>query len=146
MSVNTWTVSGANFIWLDIINPTVEELKAVSEKYNLHHYTLRDCLEADHLPKHEDLGDTHFVITRILNPSQTNKTHTVQEFSSKIAVFYNDEFIITVHRLPQIVLEEIKSKYVETGKLKKTSELVTKIIWFVLHSCTEYGIFERQQK
>ena len=134
MSVNTWTVSGANFIWLDVINPTVDELKAISEKYNLHHYTLRDCLEPDHLPKHEDLGDTHFVITRILNPSQTNKTHTVQEISSKIAVFYNDEFIITVHRLPQIILEEIKSKYVETGKLKKTSELVTKIIWFVLHS------------
>lgn len=134
MSVNTWTVSGANFIWLDIINPTVDELKAVSEKYNLHHYTLKDCLEPDHLPKHEDLGDLHFIITRILNKSQTNKSHTVQEISSKIAVFYNDEFIITVHRLPQITLEEIKTKYVETGKLKNTNELVTKIIWYVLHS------------
>ena len=134
MSVNTWTVSGANFIWLDVINPTVDELKAVSEKYNLHHYTLKDCLEPDHLPKHEDLGDLHFIITRILIKSQTNKAHTVQEISSKIAVFYNDEFIITVHRLPQIILEEIKSKYLETGKLKKTSELVTKIIWYVLHS------------
>ena len=134
MSVTTWTVSGANFIWLDVINPTVDELKAVSEKYNIHHYTLKDCLEPDHLPKLEDLGDMHFIITRILNESQTNKTHTVQEISSKIAVFYNDEFIITVHWLPQIILEEIKSKYVETGKLKKTSELVTKIIWYVLHS------------
>ncbi len=134
MSVSNWTVPDSNFIWLDIINPTVEELKTVSEKYKLHHYTLRDCMEPDHLPKHEAFGDMNFIITRILNQSQPNKTHTVQEISSKIAVFYNDEFILTVHRLPQIILEEIKTKYLNTGMLKKTSELVTKIIWYVLHS------------
>lgn len=134
MSVSNFTVSGANFTWLDIINPTEEELKSVSEKYNLHHYTIKDCLEPDHLPKYEDLGDINFIITRILIAAQSNKSHTVQEISSKIAVFYNDTFIITVHRLPQIILQEIKTKYLESGKLKKTSELVTKIIWYVLHS------------
>jgi magnesium transporter len=150
MPVSNLTVSSSNFSWIDIINPTKDELKTISENYHLHHYTLRDCLEPDHLPKHEDLGDTHFVITRILNETQTTRAHTIQEISSKIAVFYNNDFIITVHRLPQIILENIKSKYLETGKSKTTNEIVTKIIWYVLHSydqpaivlSNEVGIYE----
>ena len=134
MPVTNWTTETSNFTWIDIINPSEDELKVVSEKYQLHHYTLKDCLEPDHLPKHEDLGDTHFIITRILTASQTSKPHTIQEISSKVAVFYNDHFIITVHRLPQVFLEQIKSRYIETGKCKNTSEVVTKIIWYVLHS------------
>ena len=134
MAVNNWSVMSSKFTWVDIDRPTEDELKAVSEKYNLHHYTLRDCLEPDHLPKHEDLGETHFLITRILTEGQTKKAHTIQEISSKIAVFYNENFIITVHRLPQVILQDIKAKYFDTGKTKSTSEIVTKIIWHVLHS------------
>lgn len=134
MPVTDWTIDSSKFSWIDIVNPSEEELKQISQKYKLHHYTLSDCLVPDHLPKHEDMGETQFIITRILNETQTVKSHTVQEISSKIAVFYNDGFIITVHRLPQSFLEHIKVKYVETGKCKNTSELVTKIIWFVLHS------------
>ena len=134
MAVNNWSVMSSKFTWVDIDRPTEDELKTVSEKYNLHHYTLRDCLEPDHLPKHEDLGETHFLITRILTEGQTKKVHTIQEISSKIAVFYNENFIITVHRLPQVILQDIKAKYFDTGKTKSTSEIVTKIIWHVLHS------------
>lgn len=134
MPISRWTQDASKFTWLDIINPSEDELKKVSETYQLHQYTLRDCLEPDHLPKHEDLGDTQFIITRILSENQTIKAHTVQEISSKIAVFYNDSFIITIHRLPQAILEEIREKYLNTGKCHNTSELVIKIIWHVLHS------------
>ncbi len=134
MPVIDFSVSTSNFSWIDIVSPTENELKAVSEKYHLHHYTLKDCLEPDHLPKHEDLGDTHFIITRIISEARSAKAHTIQEISSKIAVFYNSDFIVTVHRLPQPILETIRIKYLETGKCKNTSEIVTKIIWYVLHS------------
>ena len=140
MSVINLQVESKKYKWLDVINPTKDELKQLSEQYRLHHYTLKDCLEPDHLPKHEDLGDTQFIITRILIPSQTYKLHTVQEISSKIAIFYNDDFIVTIHRLPQTILEEIKQKYVDTGRCKTTRELVTKIIWYVLHSYDKAGI------
>jgi magnesium transporter len=132
--VTSWDTAASKFSWIDIVNPTEEELKAISEKYNLHHYTLRDCLEPDHLPKHEDLGDTQFLITRILNETQPVNSHTMQSMSSKVAVFYNEHYIITVHRLSQSFLEEIKAKYYDTGRSKTTTEIVTKIIWYVLHS------------
>ncbi|MFM9949132.1 MAG: CorA family divalent cation transporter [Saprospiraceae bacterium] len=134
MPVSNWTFDASKFSWIDIVSPTEEELKAISEKYHLHHYTLKDCLEPDHLPKHEDLGDTHFIITRILSDTQTTKSHTIQEISSKIAVFYNEHFIITVHRLPHVFLDDIRIKYLEANKCRNSSELITKIIWHVLHS------------
>jgi magnesium transporter len=134
MPVTDWSSDNLRFTWIDIVQPTQTELAEISAKYDLHEYTLRDCLEPDHLPKHEDMGDTHFVITRILNDEQPDKVRTVQQISSKIAIFYNKDFIITVHRLPQPFLELVKNKYVETKRCKNTNELVTRIIWYVLHS------------
>ena len=90
MSVINLPVESNKYNWIDVVNPTKDELKQLSEQYRLHHYTLKDCLEPDHLPKHEDLGDTQFIITRILTPSPNYKLHTVQEISSKIAIFYNE--------------------------------------------------------
>lgn len=120
--------------WIDIECPKPEELKSISEKYSLHHYTLKDCLEPDHLPKHEELDNAYFIITRIYTAVNTNHSHTIQELSSKVAVFYNKKFIITIHRLEQPFLLEIKKKYLDLGRIRTTSEIVTKIIWYVLHS------------
>ncbi len=140
MPITYWSEPSSNFTWLDIVNPTEDELKSISEKYKLHQYTLRDCLEPDHLPKHEDLGDTQFIITRVLNKTGKTKAHTVQELSSKVAVFYNASLIITVHRLPQEFLENIKNTYLKSGRCKNVSELITKIIWHVLHTYDQPSI------
>ncbi|MES2776343.1 MAG: CorA family divalent cation transporter [Bacteroidota bacterium] len=134
MPVTNLPVNTQKFKWLDIVNPTEEELRKVSEEYGLHQYTLKDCLEPDHLPKYEDLGDIHFIITRIVLEPQPAKIHTIQQMTTKVAIFYDEHFIITVHRLPQPFLEEIKKKYVDADRCRNTTELVTKIIWYVLHS------------
>jgi magnesium transporter len=105
----------------------------ISAEFGLHQYTMLDCLEPDHLPKYEELDGINFIITRVLT-SLTDEDQTFQNISSKIAVFYNSKFIITVHRMEQPIIDEIRIKYVDTGKVKTTSEIVTKIIWQVLHS------------
>lgn len=137
MAIIVFPILSKKIKWLDITNPTEEELLQVSKDFNLHHYTLKDCLEPDHLPKFEDLGDTQFIISRIVVNTVFKKTDTIQSLSSKVAIFYNDEFIITVHRLPQAFLEEIKVKYVDSGRCKTTHEVVTKIMWQVLYSYDE---------
>ena len=134
MPVSTWKVGTQAFTWTDIVGPTEEELSKVSETYGLHQYTLRDCLEPDHLPKSEDIGNIHFFITRILLGSRNDEMHTIQEISTKLAIFYNDTFIVTVHRLPQPFLEKVKSDCNGNGKCSSTNELVTRLLWHVLHS------------
>ena len=134
MPIIQLTNSENSFEWIDITNPTEAELMEVSNKYQLHQYTLKDCLEPDHLPKYEDLGDFHFIITRILVEQHKPKTFTIQSLSSKVAIFYNEKYLITIHRLEHQFIHSIKQRYVDSQKCKSTKEVVTKIVWNVLHS------------
>lgn len=139
MAVVTTTVGSGQYTWTDITMPGTDELKQVSEQYNLNEFTLRDCLEPDHLPKSEDLGNTRFLITRILLGPRNDKLHTIQEISTKLAIFYNNHFIITVHRLPHPFLETVRSECV-SGKCSGPADLVVRILWHVLHSYDQPAI------
>ncbi|MBS1729383.1 MAG: magnesium transporter CorA [Bacteroidetes bacterium] len=134
MPIQKLSIDDLPYQWLDIVMPSETELNKLSKEFHLHRYTLRDCLEPDHLPKYEDLGETRFIITRVLLNPPTNEVKTLQEMSTKLAIFYNEHFILTIHRLPQEFLKDIKLKYLENGKCRTTNELVTKIIWNVLHT------------
>jgi magnesium transporter len=123
------------FNWIDVSNPTAAELQELSAEFGLNQYTLADCLEPDHLPKAEDLGDVKFLITRkILDEVLGQKLHTVQQLSTKVAIFFNDEFIITVHRLPQIFITELQASFEQKLVYKNPAQLATKILLQVLQS------------
>ena len=139
MSVSSQTVNSGKLLWIDIISPTKAELEEVSKTYGLHQYTLLDCLEPDHLPKSEETGNTQFIITRILLGSRTESLRTIQQISTKLAIFYNEEFIVTVHRLPQKFLEAIRNDSKNSQNLS-TGMLVTKILWNVLQSYNQPAI------
>lgn len=134
MPIADWSGNCPKFKWIDVQNPTEDELKQISRKYKLHRYTVMDCLQPDHLPKQENLGNMQFVITRFLIDNQTVEAHSVQDISSKVAIFYNNDLIITVHRLKQPFLKSVQVKHAEGEGYQSTSELVTRIIWNVLHS------------
>ena len=140
MPVSNFTSDNNKFTWLDIVNPTKEELLSISQTYHLHHYTLRDCLEPDHLPKHEELGATDFIITRMLIADPAEHLISMQELSTKVAIFYNDRLLITIHRLPHTFLDEIKTNFLDSCKCNTPRELVTRILWHVLHSYDQQSI------
>ncbi len=131
MAIVDWSEDCIGFKWIDVQGPTMDELKQISRKYRLHRYTVMDCLQPDHLPKQEDLGNMQFVITRFLIDNQPTEAHTVQEISSKVAIFYNAELVITVHRLKQPFLKMVRA---EKGSCGSSSTLITRILWHVLHS------------
>ncbi|NHJ46641.1 MAG: magnesium/cobalt transporter CorA [Asgard group archaeon] len=49
-------------VWVDIIEPTVEELNLLQNTFNFHSLTIEDCLEANQRPKLEEYDDYIFVI------------------------------------------------------------------------------------
>lgn len=131
INVTTWTKDQVT--WTDITDPTSEELKEYSKEYNLDYYSLADCLEPAHLPKKESLVNFTFIILRIFD-DKTKKPSSIQEMSHKIAIFYNDKVILTVHRFHAAIIEEIRSKYLDTGIISVPSEIVTKIMFFTAKS------------
>jgi magnesium transporter len=123
------------FNWIDVSYPTAAELQELSAEFGLNQYTLADCLEPDHLPKAEDLGNVKFLITRkILDEVLGQKLHTVQQLSTKVAIFFNEDFIITVHRLPQAFIEALQASFEQKLVYKNPSQLAAKILLQVLQS------------
>jgi magnesium transporter len=130
---NKTTWSSDHATWIDITDPTHEELKGFSEKFNLDYYTLADCLEPAHLPKKETLPDFTFIILRVYDDKAQNPS-SIQQMSHKIAIFYNEKVVLTVHRVHAAIIEEIRSKYLEPGIISDPSEIVTKIMYYAIKS------------
>ena len=86
------------FEWIDLEKPTQEELKEITQPFNIDFNLLEDSLEQGHLPKIEKINDYTFVILRAYSAHHTANVTTVGELSNKIAFFYNGSLLITVHR------------------------------------------------
>ena len=84
--------------------PTEEEFAKVAGKYNLHPSLVKDCLQPDHLPKYERIKNYSFVIFRICTGNDSQEADSVQEMTSKIAIFFAKDFILTIHRRKQCFL------------------------------------------
>lgn len=90
-----------HFEWIDIVNPNKTELEKLARQYGLHATSVQDCLDPEHLPKYEKIGDVSFIILRAFDEVAPKRGDTIQELTRKIAVFYTDRFMITVHRKDQ---------------------------------------------
>jgi magnesium transporter len=124
--------------WIDVGEPKFEDLMLLASEYGLHQHTVLDCLEPGHLPKFERVEDTGFIIVRKHAPND-QYADTIQELTNKVAIFFNDKFIITIHRQPQVFLYELKHKYIVQGACKSTRFMVLKILEATLHSYLKPG-------
>ena len=127
-----------NITWIDVAEPTVAELASLADAYGLRQHTVADCLEPGHLPKFEMVDDICFIIVRLHAPNDIY-ADTIQELTNKVAIFFNDRFILTIHRQTQVFLHELKHKYVSSGHCKSTRFLVLKIVESVLNSYARPG-------
>ncbi len=133
MTRNEYPVcDGAN--WTDILNPSKEEMEEISKEYHLNEHIVRDCMQPEHLPKYELVDDVHFLILRFYSPDKDKPVATIQELTNKIAIFYTDKFIITIHKSDADFLELIHSKFTGAKKCASITELLVKIIWHALET------------
>jgi magnesium transporter len=98
------------FVWIDIINPTISDLKKVGETYKLDLTTIHDCLEPEHLPKFEIIENTTFIILRAYDNESNKKSDKIQTITNKVAMFFSNEFLITIHRQEQIYIKDLFDK------------------------------------
>lgn len=133
MALKTCQIKDTGITWIDIYDPTEEDIQSVSSKYNLNSFTLMDSLDPDHLPKYEEHNDTHFLIIRLFH-EEDQKLPTIQSLSSKIAVFFNKNFIITVHRSAQPIIKKIMDSQISTGKINSAAAIAIHIVGEALRS------------
>ena len=117
--MNEIVLSHQNFTWVNVINPSPEELSEIAQKYNINQALTLDCLEPEHLPKYEHVEGLHYFIFRSYDEMSSFDADTVRELTRKIAIFHTDTFLLTVHRLEQPFIAATKEKWKQAKMLKE---------------------------
>ncbi len=100
-----------SFIWIDLFQPDKDALEDIAKEYQLDYFLIRDSLEQGHLPKFEKQPHYNFIILRAFTSTIERGATTINELSNKIAFFYNEKKIITIHRKPFDFLQNINTQY-----------------------------------
>jgi magnesium transporter len=143
MIIREFSLTG-NKRWIDIQSPSAAELDQFAESHKIHQQNLTDCLESDHLPKFEDTEPLQFLITRVI-VGNTREDHTVQEISSKVAMFFDENTLITVHRLPHDFIEDMITRYIEPKKIHQPKDIAVKLIKGSLRSFERFTLTLNEQ-
>jgi len=122
--------------WIDLTDPSAQEMQQLSTEYNLNSYIVRDCLEPDHLPKYDVVDGVYFLILRFFNHRFDQRITSVQDITNKIAIFYTSRFLITIHKSEVHFLDTIRKKYASNGHCS-SSEVMIKILLDALQSFYE---------
>ncbi len=70
-----------NFDWIDLENPTEDEIKSTSFPFEIDENLIEDALELGHLPKIEKTPDYLFIILRAYTADESEKVIGVQQIS-----------------------------------------------------------------
>lgn len=116
------------FDWVDLSAPTNEEIRQVAEQYALHEASIKDCMQPDHLPKYELFENYTFVIFRVLAANHPQEADTIQELTNKISIFFTSDYLITVHRAENDLIDLVKGKRIDSGKCDSTLHLLNSLI------------------
>lgn len=129
--INT-VLENHHFKWLDVTLPTREELQQLAKTYEIHLTSIQDCLQPEHLPKHEKIGDVTFLITRGYDEKAAENASNVLELTRKVAIFLGANFLITVHRVDLDYLAAVRQKWQATPP--STSQLPFQVLCDVLQA------------
>jgi len=121
-----------NYKWIDVLDLKPEEIPEISAKYHINHLLLEDCIDPNHLPKFEDLGDLKFFLTRLNTSTERLTLNTISDVSTKLGIFLRENLILTVHRTEndalKNLLKDLKANKIENDNpYKITLKLAQKI-------------------
>jgi magnesium transporter len=103
------------FTWIDVYDPALEELLELARRYGLHETSVEDCLDPEHLPKHERIGETTFLILRVFDQQSSERAANVQQLTRKIALFLRHDLAITIHRVDLPLMQDLRHRFAGPG-------------------------------
>ncbi|WP_257657754.1 magnesium transporter CorA family protein [Parapedobacter lycopersici] len=116
------------FDWVDLSSPSDEEINQIATRFQLHEASIKDWMQPDHLPKYELFDHYTFVIFRLLDSRPVHEADTIQELTNKIAIFFNESYLITVHKKEHPLIETVKSKRIDSGTCDNVLHLLNTLI------------------
>ena len=98
-------------LWVDLDNPTPEEIKAVLEGvFQFHPLAIEDCVTPSSLPKIEDYEDHLFLVTHAVDYSRTEKFATTE-----LDLFLGKDYLVTFHSAPLRSVTTMKERLAKSA-------------------------------
>jgi magnesium transporter len=123
--------------WIDVENPSDDEIMALGQKYGINSLFLQDVLQPEHLPKWElsEEDAMYFLIARYADPTTEKSADTIHALSRKIAIFLKEGLMITIHRGNIVFVDELRAKAVlANSRYKTTQQLFCRLLKEVFRS------------
>ncbi len=79
-------------MWIDIIEPTVDELSILQKNFGFHSLTIEDCLEANQRPKIEEYPEYLFII--LAGVRELPEEDELEQY--QVAIYLGKNYIITI--------------------------------------------------
>lgn len=133
----TTVIEQPHFKWIDLVYPNPAELQQVADLYGIHRTSIQDCLQPDHLPKFEKIGEVAFLIARAYDEKEAEAgINSIRGLTRKLAVFWGTDFLITVHRVDQPYLTALKEKWQGAQEMseKKIFHLLSDLLQAIIES------------
>lgn len=96
--------------WIDVEAPTPEDLLFLHERYKINQLLLEDTIDPNHLPKFEQDDDVKFFLMRENTELERSHLNTISDISTKLGVFLIGNIIITIHRMKNRSIYELKKE------------------------------------
>lgn len=99
--------------WIDVIDPSKEELEWLGKFYHFHPLALEDCLHFDQRPKIEEYSDHLFLVLhglREANREERQESDFCDVELYELHFFLTDRVLVTVHKGDILALNNYRNK------------------------------------
>ena len=96
--------------WIDVEAPTAEDLLFLHERYKINQLLLEDTIDPNHLPKYEQDNEVKFFLMRENTELERAHLNTISDISTKLGIFLIGKVIITIHRMKNRSIYELKKE------------------------------------
>ena len=101
-----------SIIWLDMLNPTEEDMAKIAEKFSLHPLAIEDATREHQRPKVEEYENFYFVVFYTADTKKDSQELNICE----IDMFLGKNYLITVHEHPIKELVEAEQRWTRNSK------------------------------
>ncbi len=116
----------SQFVWIGLVDPTLEELQTLQASYDLHPLAVEDAAKGEQLPKLDVFGDQLFVVAR---------TAWLEDGSiryGETAIFVGHSHIISVRRTSSRGHADLRTQ------LESSPALLSHGVDYVLHAILDF--------
>ncbi len=87
-----------NLLWIDLIDPTDEEIDILSEDFKFHELAIEDCIFPQSQPKVDDFGTHIFIVLQGVKKEKENGDEELKTVD--LDIFFGKNFVVTIQEEP----------------------------------------------